>query len=175
MRNSTAGPLRVDEQVRLVDATPGDLWHVIVRFGAANRWYSPPLVWSARGLLDRLAGGIGVRPGRPGPDELAVGDALDFWRVEDLRPGELLRLRAEMRTPGTVWLELGAGTDSAGRTVYRQRTLFRPRGRLGALYWWSLRPFDTALFAVMARTVTAAAERRRGATDQGAQEPGPTA
>ena len=50
--------------------------------------------------MDRLAGGVGLRRGRRDPDELRVGDALDFWRVEAVEPDQLLRLRAEMKVPG---------------------------------------------------------------------------
>ncbi|HEV7657509.1 MAG TPA: DUF2867 domain-containing protein [Mycobacteriales bacterium] len=160
---------RVDERVRVVDATPADLWQVIADFGGANRWYAPPLVWELRGLLDRLMGGIGLRRGRP--SSLAAGDALDFWRVEELRPGALLRLRAEMRTPGTVRLELRAEPADGGRARYRQRVLFQPAGVPGELYWWALRPADTLLYRFMVRTAAAAASRRH----EGAPEPRNTA
>ena len=33
--------------------------------------------------MDRLVGGVGMRLGRRDPDQLRVGDALDFWRVEE--------------------------------------------------------------------------------------------
>jgi hypothetical protein len=32
--------------------------------------------------IDRLLGGAGLRRGRRHPDDLRVGDALDFWRVD---------------------------------------------------------------------------------------------
>ena len=73
---------------------------------ARHGWYSFPLAWSVRGWLDRLVGGVGLRRGRRDPHRLQVGEALDFWRVEEIVPGELLRLRAEMRLPGRAWLEM---------------------------------------------------------------------
>src|SRR5271157_1625933 len=48
----------------------------------------------------------GLRRGRRDPRHLLAGDALDFWRVEAIEPGKLLRLRAEMKLPGLAWLEL---------------------------------------------------------------------
>ena len=72
---------------------------------ASNGWYSFPLAWAVRGWLDRLVGGVGLRRGRRDPHRLLVGDALDFWRVEEREAGRLLRLRAEMRLPGLAWLE----------------------------------------------------------------------
>ena len=59
---------------------------------------------------------------------------IDFWRVEERDPGELLRLRAEMRLPGLAWLELGVEREPAlrrPRSTYVQRALFHPRGLLG--------------------------------------------
>lgn len=33
--------------------------------------------------MDRLVGGVGLRRGRRDADHLKVGDALDWWRVEE--------------------------------------------------------------------------------------------
>ena len=77
-------------------------------------WYSFPLAWAVRGMLDRLAGGVGLRRGRRDPDRLAVGEAVDFWRVETLERGSLLRLRAEMRLPGSAWLEFSVTDEGSG-------------------------------------------------------------
>jgi hypothetical protein len=113
--------------------------------------------------MDRLAGGVGLRRGRRDPQRLLVGDALDFWRVEAIEPGSLLRLRAEMKLPGLAWLELSVRRDQNGRTVYCQRAIFRPRGFAGHAYWWSLRPFHGIVFGGMLRNITSAAERARPA------------
>ena len=100
-----------------------------------------PAAWAVRGLLDRLAGGVGLRRGRRDPRHLLVGDALDFWRVEAITPGSLLRLRAEMKLPGLAWLELAVGRDHDGMTTYSQRAIFQPRGLAGHAYWRSISPF----------------------------------
>jgi uncharacterized protein YbjT (DUF2867 family) len=172
------GSLYTDEKTRAVDADKDDLWQVILGIGGDRGWYSFPLAWGARGLLDRLVGGVGLRRGRRDPDQLYVGEALDFWRVEELCPDELLRLRAEMRVPGLAWLELRVETDDAGGTVYHQRALFQPRGLPGHLYWWSVWPFHGFVFGAMARNIAGAAEQRRAAREQaeeGAREPRKTA
>ncbi len=116
-----------------------------------------PLAWAVRGWLDRIVGGVGLRRGRRDPQRLRAGDSLDFWRVEEIEPGRLLRLRAEMRLPGLAWLEMRVETDGAGRTAYRQRALFHPRGLLGHAYWWSVSPFHAVVFGGMARNITRAA------------------
>ena len=153
------GSLYVDERTSIVRADPAALWDVIEGIGGTTGWYSFPAAWAVRGLLDRLAGGVGLRRGRRDPRHLLVGDALDFWRVEAITPGSLLRLRAEMKLPGLAWLELSAGRDSGGRTTYRQRAIFQPRGLAGHAYWRSISPFHGAVFGGMLRNITAAAER----------------
>ena len=56
----------------------------------------------------------GARPLQPvplredRPVRLAVGDTLDFWRVEAFEQDRLLRLSAEMKTPGRIWLRFEA-------------------------------------------------------------------
>ncbi|MFD7406494.1 SDR family oxidoreductase [Streptomyces sp. NPDC059866] len=153
------GSLYTDRRERTVDASPQALWRVIEGIGGDNGWYSFPLAWAVRGWLDRFVGGVGLRRGRRDAARLRVGDSLDFWRVEEIDPGRLLRLRAEMRLPGLAWLEMYADTDAAGRTRYRQRALFHPRGLLGQVYWWSVSPFHALVFGGMARNIARAAAR----------------
>ncbi|MGY1811231.1 SDR family oxidoreductase [Blastococcus sp. SYSU D00820] len=156
------GSLYLDERTRETDATPDALWRVVEGIGGETGWYSFPLAWEVRGLLDRAVGGVGLRRGRRSPTDLYVGDALDFWRVEELEEGRLLRLRAEMRLPGLAWLEFHV-EQVDGRTVLRQKATFHPRGLLGHAYWWSVAPFHGFVFGSMIRNICRAAER--GATD----------
>jgi uncharacterized protein YbjT (DUF2867 family) len=147
----------VEEHVERVDAPVEQLWAVIEGIGGDAGWYTVPGVWELRGALDRLVGGIGARRTRPA--RLTPGAALDWWRVEDVRPGRLLRLRAEMRLPGTARLELRADPDGAG-SRYLQRVAFAPRGLAGRAYWAAQLPAHRLVFAVMARGVAAEAVRR---------------
>ncbi|MFJ1758201.1 SDR family oxidoreductase [Kitasatospora sp. NPDC088134] len=147
-----------DVRERRVDAPPEALWRVVEGIGGTNGWYSFPLAWAVRGALDRVAGGVGLRRGRRSPGRLRVGDSLDFWRVEEIEPGRLLRLRAEMRLPGLAWLELTVTPDGTG-SRYRQRALFHPHGLAGQVYWWSVAPFHAVVFGGMARNIAARAER----------------
>ncbi|MFD6099859.1 SDR family oxidoreductase [Nocardiopsis flavescens] len=152
------GSLYTDERVCGVDAPPGAVWRVVEGIGGARGWYSWPLAWAARGWIDLAVGGVGPRRGRRDPGRLRVGDSLDFWRVEEVVPGELLRLRAEMRLPGPAWLEFRV-EDGGDRTVLRQRALFRPRGLTGHLYWAAVTPFHGVVFGSMSRNMARAAER----------------
>ncbi|WP_078519063.1 SDR family oxidoreductase [Streptomyces sp. Tu6071] len=156
------GSLYTDERQRETDAPESALWQVIEGIGGENGWYSFPLAWAVRGWFDRLQGGVGLRRGRRDARRLRVGDSLDFWRVEEIEHGKLLRLRAEMRMPGLGWLELCADPAQDGdpnRSVYRQRAVFHPRGLAGQVYWWSVSPFHAVIFGGMARNIARAAER----------------
>ena len=153
------GTLYEDDRRAVVRAAPEALWTVIEGIGGEHGWYSFPLAWSVRGNLDKVFGGVGLRRGRRDPQTLYVGEALDWWRVEEIVPGRLLRLRAEMKVPGAAWLELMVEQDDAGRTVFHQRALFHPRGLAGQAYWWSVAPFHGVVFGGMMRNITGAAER----------------
>ncbi|WP_265523113.1 SDR family oxidoreductase [Oerskovia flava] len=171
------GSLYVDERRTVVDAPSDVLWRVIEEIGGQGGWYSWSLAWRARGLMDRLVGGPGLRRGRRDENRLVVDDALDFWRVEAIEPGRRLLLRAEMRLPGLAWLELRVDdaaeevtgphdegpdpADAAGpdKTFFAQRALFYPHGLAGQAYWWSVKPFHGVVFGGMQRNVAEAAER----------------
>ena len=155
----SGGTLYTD--VREVDcaASPEDLWRAIERIGGQAGWYSARWLWEIRGFLDRLVGGAGLRRGRRDPTALTVGDAVDFWRVEERLPPRLLRLRAEMRMPGRAWLEFEVLPDGAGSSRLRQRAVYWPRGLAGHIYWWSVAPFHAFVFPPMARHIAMFAEQ----------------
>ena len=147
-----------DRRSRDVTASVDDLWAVVEGIGGETGWYSSPLAWSARGWIDRLIGGVGLRRGRRDPHHLRVGEALDFWRVEEVEQGRLLRLRAEMRLPGRAWLELRT-VPNGQCSRYEQRALFVPRGLAGHLYWKAIAPAHGVVFGGMAENIAQAAER----------------
>lgn len=146
------GTAYTDERGTAVAATPDRLWAVIESIGGETGWYSFPLAWAVRGWIDRLFGGAGLRRGRRHPTRLNVGEALDFWRVEALERGRLLRLRAEMRVPGRAWLEMRV-VERDGQVRYEQRAVFIPHGLPGHLYWWSVAPFHAIVFGGMVANI----------------------
>ncbi|MCM2577002.1 SDR family oxidoreductase [Streptomyces meridianus] len=154
----SGGSLYTDFRDQSVAAPPAALWSVVEGIGGDNGWYSFPLAWAVRGWLDRLVGGVGLRRGRRDAEHLRVGDSLDFWRVEEVEHGRLLRLRAEMRLPGLAWLELRVEPDGRGGSLLRQRALFHPHGLAGHAYWWGVSPFHSVVFGGMARRIAATAE-----------------
>jgi uncharacterized protein YbjT (DUF2867 family) len=135
-----------DEQVRTTPVSAERAFGAIAGVGGQNGWYGGMTLWKIRGLLDQLVGGPGLRRGRK--PRLEVGDALDFWRIEDLRAPEILRLRAEMRLPGVAWLTWTLEESASGTTIH-QTAAFRPRGLLGRLYWATMYPFHHWIFPKM--------------------------
>ena len=147
-----------DERIVACSADPGDLWRVVESVGGANGWYSLPMAWAARGWLDKLVGGVGLRRGRRDPDHLVTGDALDFWRVESIEKGKSLRLRAEMKLPGRAWLEFQVQATPEGTSTLHQRAIFFPHGLGGRLYWLAVMPLHGIVFAGMANAMARKAE-----------------
>ncbi|MDE0231195.1 MAG: SDR family oxidoreductase [bacterium] len=134
------GTVLEDVRTKWSAASPREVFATVSGVGGRRGWYFANGLWAARGWVDKLLGGVGMRRGRRHPDELRVGDALDFFRVEVYEPPGLLRLRAEMKLPGEAWLEWHVlpAQDGRGGTVLQQRARFHPRGIAGRLYWWAL-------------------------------------
>jgi uncharacterized protein YbjT (DUF2867 family) len=147
-----------DERSKPSSASVESLWSVIAGIGGENGWYSTPILWAIRGWADRLVGGVGLARGRRSRSVVAVGDAIDFWRVEACEEGRLLRLRAEMKLPGNAWLELRSEPEGSGAR-YTQRAVFFPKGLAGRLYWLAVFPFHGIVFAGMLNRIVAIAER----------------
>ncbi|MFN0007871.1 MAG: SDR family oxidoreductase [Planctomycetota bacterium] len=151
------GNRMIDARARTVAVAPGRAFAPIRRIGGEAGWYAFDWLWRLRGLLDLLVGGVGVRRGRPHPDRLRVGDALDFWRVEAYEPDRRLRLRAEMRLPGRAWLEFEVEPREGGATI-RQTAIFDPVGLAGLAYWYLVYPLHRMIFSSMLESVARAAE-----------------
>jgi hypothetical protein len=156
------GSLYRDIRSRVVHAPLDAVWRQVERIGGETGWHSMPVAWIARGLLDVVFGGMGHQRGRRDPERLTVGESVDFWRVEEVKRGRLLRLRAEMRLPGLGWLEWRVEPvedgHPQGRTRITQRALFNPRGLPGDLYWWGAAPFHGLVFGDMLAGLSTAAE-----------------
>lgn len=135
-----------------VAAPPEALFRSFASLGGEQGWRVWDWAWALRGLLDRLLGGPGLRRGRRHPSELLPGEAVDFWRVEEVRPFELLRLRAEMRLPGRAWLEWRALPEEGGSSLV-QTAYFEPKGLMGFLYWWGLYPIHRRIFSDLAQAI----------------------
>lgn len=133
-------------------ADPASALRKIWTIGGENGWYYADWLWSLRGFIDKLFGGVGLRRGRKNPSVITAGDSLDFWRVlyADREERRLL-LYAEMKLPGEAWLEFRIVDD-----VVHQIATFRPLGLWGRLYWYSVLPFHFFIFGGMLNAIASA-------------------
>ena len=141
--------------IRIVDyenrATQDSVFQSVCALGGPNGWFRYNFLWRLRGIMDKLSGGYGLSRGRRDQVELRVGDALDFWKVVDIKPGKRLLLYAQMKVPGEAWLEFDVQPDQLVQTAH-----FIPHGLLGRLYWYSVLPIHYLVFSNLARTVVKA-------------------
>ncbi|MBU2914237.1 SDR family oxidoreductase [Reichenbachiella agariperforans] len=124
--------------------------HKIWSLGGETGWYYGDWLWSLRGFIDKLSGGVGLRRGRTNPSSINVGDTIDFWRTLYAKKTEgRLLLFAEMKLPGEAWLEFKIVDDQLIQTA-----TFRPLGVLGRLYWYAVLPFHGFIFKGMITQLT---------------------
>ncbi len=142
----------IDRRVRHVAASTDQTFAAIGRIGGTWGWPYANRLWRLRGLGDKFVGGVGMRLGRRDPNRLRVGDALDFWRVEEIVPGRLLRLRGELKLPGKAWLEYRVLPEK-GESRLIQTAYFEPKGLPGLAYWYLLYPVHVAIFRGMLRVL----------------------
>ena len=148
------GSLYKDVRITHTQDSVAEVWKRVEAIGGDNGYSTASWAWELRGVMDRMVGGVGLRRGRRDPNHLEVGDALDFWRVEQIIPEKLLRLRAEMKLPGLAWLEFGLEVDEkTGGAILTQVAIFAPRGLFGQLYWWAVWPMHGLVFPSMAKSL----------------------
>jgi hypothetical protein len=164
---SAAGPARdfggrrfgnrlVDSRAIRVNLPAAASFAPIGRIGGETGWYWGDWLWTVRGWLDLLIGGVGMRRGRRDRLTIEVGDTIDCWRVESYEPDRHLRLAAEMRLPGRAWLDFEVEPDGVGSLI-RQTAIFDPVGLSGLAYWYAVWPLHQMVFAGMLREIARAA------------------
>jgi uncharacterized protein YbjT (DUF2867 family) len=155
---TTQEGMHIDGRQQIVPVQPTAVFQVIRRLGGHNGWLYLNWAWRFRGWLDRLVGGVGLRRGQRDPEDIRVGDAIDFWRVEAVTPDKSLLLRAEMKFPGRGWLQFETHPYGDGQTRLVQTSIFAPKGLLGLLYWYLLYPIHNIVFAGLIRSISRQAQ-----------------
>jgi hypothetical protein len=156
----------IERHERWVNAGPSAVYRSFTGLGGNRGWPPYQFLWEIRGWLDRLVGGVGLRRGRRHPSELRVGDAVDFWRVEEIVPNKKLLLRAEMKLPGRAWLQFEIDDEllpspqmERDQTRVVQTAYFASKGFWGWLYWYSVWPLHLFVFPGMLKAVADYAEQ----------------
>jgi len=151
------GTVLRDVRTMTTTASDEEVFSSLTAIGGERGWYSGEMLWKLRGLMDLVVGGPGLRRGRKAT--LNIGEAVDFWRVEDLVAPKRLRLHAEMRLPGEAWLTWEL-VGLANGTQITQTAEYRPRGLFGRLYWLGVAPFHRFVFPGMLAGIVKDATRR---------------
>lgn len=82
-----SGTLYVDQREIAVAAPPAVTFGTAAALDGDTGRYWGTWLWRVRGFFDKLLGGPWLRLGVRDPQQLLVGDALDFWRVVAVVPG----------------------------------------------------------------------------------------
>ena len=140
--------IRDQRVVEFGNIAPEKVFQSALAIGGERGWYRYNFLWRLRGAIDKMVGGYGLNRGRRASRELRVGDALDFWKVADIKPNKRLLLLAQMKLPGKAWLEFAIEDNKLIQTAH-----FYPRGIWGRLYWYSTLVFHNLVFQDLAEKI----------------------
>ena len=147
----------VDIKTRRVSTPMEAAFSPIKGIGGTNGWYYANWLWKLRAFIDLLVGGIGIRRGRKNPIDFAVGETVDWWRVEAYEKNRRVRFKGEFKLPGRAWLEFEVEPENK-ETLIRHTVEFDPRGLLGLIYWYGLLPVHSVIFEGMLDKIVQKAE-----------------
>jgi uncharacterized protein YbjT (DUF2867 family) len=137
---------RKEEDISNIESSK--IYQSFISIGGENGWFDFDFLWELRGIIDKLIGGVGLKRGRRSQCDLRIGDCLDFWKVVDLKKNERLLLYAQMKLPGTAWLEFKIIDNKLIQSAY-----FYPKGIFGRLYWYVLVPMHYFIFKNMIKSI----------------------
>lgn len=130
------------------------LWRVVTSLGGDTGYFTMNWIWRLREGIDWLIGGRGFSRGRRQSSELRLGDAIDYWTVVGIEPGQVLTLDFGLKAPGAGILEFVI--DPATQPGQQRLTItayWHPQGVWGLLYWAVLVPFHLFIFQRMVRAI----------------------
>lgn len=142
----------------LVRSRAASVYRSFTELGGPNNWPCH-WAWRIRAFIDRILGGVGMRKGRPDSDAIRVGDTVDYFRVVEIHPNRMLRLKVDMKLPGEGWVQFEAIPYEHERTRLMQTVFFAPKGLIGFLYWYLLYPFHIVIFGKMIKEIAGRAEQ----------------
>jgi uncharacterized protein YbjT (DUF2867 family) len=138
----------------LNNVIPEKAFQALLTIGGEKGWFRYNWMWRMRGFLDKITGGPGLSRGRRDAASLRLGDSLDFWKVADLEPNKRLLLISQMKLPGKGWFEFSVDEGNLEITAY-----FLPKGVLGRLYWYLLRPFHAMIYTDLGKSILKTARK----------------
>ncbi len=130
----------VDYRRVAVRASTEEVYGVLLRMGGQYGWPYANWLWRLRGWLDAVFAPRGSRRDTKPKDGtghdtvhaasanpgIRVGDQVDYYRVEAVEPGTMIRLHSELRAPGEGWMEWRVEPEG-DEAVLAQTAFFAPR------------------------------------------------
>ncbi|MFQ5865651.1 MAG: SDR family oxidoreductase [bacterium] len=141
----TEPPNYISSYSLLTEKSASSLFSSICKIGGKSGWFKSNFLWGIRGMIDRILLGVGLSRGRRNSSSLRINDVIDFWRVENLKPNEMLLLRAEMKLPGRAWLEFRIDQQE-NKNRLSVTAYFQSHKFLGKVYWYVFLPFHNFIF-----------------------------
>ncbi|RXJ86651.1 SDR family oxidoreductase [Arcobacter sp. CECT 8985] len=142
------------KEIDITNIPKENVYKSFMSIGGKEGWFDYDFLWELRGIIDKVIGGVGLKRGRRSQDELRIGESLDFWKVVDIKENERLLLFAQMKLPGSAWLEFKIEDDKFIQSAY-----FYPRGVLGRAYWYILVPLHYFVFNNMVSSIVKRAKQ----------------
>ncbi|PPK61930.1 uncharacterized protein YbjT (DUF2867 family) [Malaciobacter marinus] len=142
------------KEIDISDISKSKVYKSFISVGGKQGWFDYDFLWELRGIIDKIIGGVGLKRGRRSQDELRVGESLDFWKVVDIKENERLLLFAQMKIPGSAWLEFKIKDEKLIQSAY-----FYPKGVLGRAYWYTLIPLHYFVFNNMITNIVKRAKK----------------
>lgn len=136
------------KEEKITNLSKEQVFKSFTSIGGEDGWFAYDFLWEIRGFIDKLLGGVGLKRGRKDQYKLRVGESLDFWKVVDIKKDERLLLYAQMKVPGTAWLEFKIEGDKLIQSAY-----FYPKGVFGRVYWYTLIPIHYLVFNNMIKSI----------------------
>ena len=136
----------VEKRTRPLSVDPKRAFTIACQIGGQYGWKWQSWLWTLRGWIDRSVGGVGFRKGRP--ENLQLGDQLDFWTVARVTTNRLT-LSADMRLPGNAVFDIHVFENASGDVCLEHTVSFNPRGWIGHFYWFALYPLHALVFRKM--------------------------
>jgi uncharacterized protein YbjT (DUF2867 family) len=135
--------------------SPSQVFETAISVGGEVGWFTYHFLWVTRGIMDKFFGGCGLKRGRRNTKKLRVGDALDFWKVVDIKKNKRLLLLGQLWLPGKGWLEFDIEDNKLVQTAY-----FYPYGIGGRIYWYIFMPFHGIIFRDLAKHIIKVAKTK---------------
>jgi uncharacterized protein YbjT (DUF2867 family) len=144
------------KELNIEDISKEKVYASFISIGGKNGWFDFDFLWEIRGFIDKMIGGVGLKRGRRDQDNLRIGDSLDFWKVVDIKENERLLLFAQMKLPGSAWLEFKIKNNKLIQTAY-----YYPKGVFGRIYWYALIPIHYFVFNNMIKSIVKNAKLKK--------------